>query len=87
MDYVILIPGQVMWTTLDVATPLLITTPKGGRSSSRMIQHASLPYKAILLWYWARTHDMPAMIRYPDHCATGAPSLCGRWGKCSLLCH
>ncbi|GFX97211.1 hypothetical protein TNCV_557011 [Trichonephila clavipes] len=23
-------------------------------------------------WYWARTHDMPAMIQYLDHWATAA---------------
>ncbi|GFY22873.1 hypothetical protein TNCV_2181341 [Trichonephila clavipes] len=26
-------------------------------------------------WYWARTHDMPAVIRYLDHWATAAPTL------------
>ncbi|GFS89903.1 hypothetical protein TNCV_4839881 [Trichonephila clavipes] len=26
-------------------------------------------------WYWARTHDMPAMIRYLDHWATTAHPL------------
>ncbi|GFS96262.1 hypothetical protein TNCV_16391 [Trichonephila clavipes] len=26
----------------------------------------------IWVWYWARTHDMPAMIRYLDHWATAA---------------
>ncbi|GFT79899.1 hypothetical protein TNCV_4598131 [Trichonephila clavipes] len=31
---------------------------------------ASPPYTAGLSWYWARTHDMPAMIRYIDHWAT-----------------
>ncbi|GFS85726.1 hypothetical protein TNCV_2974101 [Trichonephila clavipes] len=25
-----------------------------------------------LLWYRARTHDMPTMIRYPEHWATAA---------------
>ncbi|GFT03066.1 hypothetical protein TNCV_1361441 [Trichonephila clavipes] len=24
-------------------------------------------------WYWTRTHDIPAMIRYVDHWATAAP--------------
>ncbi|GFX41836.1 hypothetical protein TNCV_389491 [Trichonephila clavipes] len=28
---------------------------------------------AGLWWYWARTRDMPAMIRYLDHWATAAP--------------
>ncbi|GFW49828.1 hypothetical protein TNCV_1884921 [Trichonephila clavipes] len=27
----------------------------------------------VLKWYWARTHDMPAMIRYLDHWATADP--------------
>ncbi|GFT69481.1 hypothetical protein TNCV_1297661 [Trichonephila clavipes] len=25
-----------------------------------------------LQWYWARTHDMPTMIRYLDHWVTAA---------------
>ncbi|GFV38095.1 hypothetical protein TNCV_4204051 [Trichonephila clavipes] len=33
----------------------------------------SLPYTTSLQRYWARTHDMPAMIRYLDHWATTAP--------------
>ncbi|GFU54731.1 hypothetical protein TNCV_1037761 [Trichonephila clavipes] len=24
-------------------------------------------------WYWARTHDISAMVRYPNHWATAAP--------------
>ncbi|GFY00175.1 hypothetical protein TNCV_2835321 [Trichonephila clavipes] len=30
------------------------------------------PYTADLLWHWARTRDMPTMIRYLDHLATPA---------------
>ncbi|GFV15567.1 hypothetical protein TNCV_4835931 [Trichonephila clavipes] len=37
---------------------------------NRKADRASLPYTAGLLWYRARTHDMPAMIRYLDHWAT-----------------
>ncbi|GFV30092.1 hypothetical protein TNCV_1209001 [Trichonephila clavipes] len=33
----------------------------------RQILRASLPYTAGLLWHWARTRDMPTMIRYLDH--------------------
>ncbi|GFW90160.1 uncharacterized protein TNCV_1789811 [Trichonephila clavipes] len=29
-------------------------------------------------WYWARTHDRPAMIRYLDRWATAAQRFCGR---------
>ncbi|GFW97014.1 hypothetical protein TNCV_4802271 [Trichonephila clavipes] len=36
-DHVILNHGQVMWTTSELAPPLLTTTPKGGRFSSRHI--------------------------------------------------
>ncbi|GFW29296.1 hypothetical protein TNCV_742381 [Trichonephila clavipes] len=43
------------------------TTPTRGRLRSRWIKHASLPYTAGIWWYWARTHDMIAMIRYLDH--------------------
>ncbi|GFX70016.1 hypothetical protein TNCV_340431 [Trichonephila clavipes] len=34
-DHVILNPGQVTWTTPELAPPLLTTTPMGGRFSSR----------------------------------------------------
>ncbi|GFW01653.1 hypothetical protein TNCV_4085681 [Trichonephila clavipes] len=63
MDHVILNHGQVMWTTPELAPPLLTTTPTGRRLSSRQIQRASLPYTAGLYWYWAQTYDMPDMIR------------------------
>ncbi|GFV34004.1 hypothetical protein TNCV_2614021 [Trichonephila clavipes] len=57
-------------------SPNYHTTPTGGCFSSQQIERASLPYTAGLLkWYWARTHDMPAMIRYLDHFATAAISL------------
>ncbi|GFW48474.1 hypothetical protein TNCV_1110331 [Trichonephila clavipes] len=46
------------------------TEPQNKRAAT----HASLPYTADLKWYWARTHGMPAMIRYLDHWATAAPS-------------
>ncbi|GFW95556.1 hypothetical protein TNCV_1722541 [Trichonephila clavipes] len=36
-DHVILNPGQVTWTTPELASPLLTTTPTGGRFSSREI--------------------------------------------------
>ncbi|GFY11625.1 hypothetical protein TNCV_4230941 [Trichonephila clavipes] len=47
-DHVILNHGQVMWTTPELAPPLLTTTPTGGRFSSRQILRASLPYTAGL---------------------------------------
>ncbi|GFY00373.1 hypothetical protein TNCV_1664121 [Trichonephila clavipes] len=62
-DHAILNQSQVTWTT-----PLQTTTPTGERFSSRQI--AALD--CGLWWYWARTHDMPAMIRYLDHWATAA---------------
>ncbi|GFV62558.1 hypothetical protein TNCV_3320991 [Trichonephila clavipes] len=36
-DHVILNNGQVMYTTPELAPPLLTTTPTGGRFSSRQI--------------------------------------------------
>ncbi|GFX46622.1 hypothetical protein TNCV_4550611 [Trichonephila clavipes] len=62
-DLVILNHGQMTGTTPELA-PL---SPTGGHLSSLQISRASLPYTAGLWWYWARTHDMPAMIRYLDH--------------------
>ncbi|GFV77930.1 hypothetical protein TNCV_841 [Trichonephila clavipes] len=35
-------------------------------------QVTSTTRAAGLQWYWAQTHDMPAMIRYLDHWATVA---------------
>ncbi|GFU95394.1 hypothetical protein TNCV_2554041 [Trichonephila clavipes] len=56
-DYATLNHGQVTWTTLELASTLLTTTPTGGRLSSPQIYGASRPYTASLQWYWARTRD------------------------------
>ncbi|GFV51480.1 hypothetical protein TNCV_844191 [Trichonephila clavipes] len=73
-DVVILNHSQVTRTTSELAplpSPNYHITPTGGRLSSRQIKRASFPYTADLKWYWARTHDMPAMIL--DHWAAAAP--------------
>ncbi|GFW32436.1 hypothetical protein TNCV_675951 [Trichonephila clavipes] len=49
-DYATLNHGQVTWTTLELASTLLTTTPTGGRLSSPQIYGASLPYTASLQW-------------------------------------
>ncbi|GFV56777.1 hypothetical protein TNCV_153191 [Trichonephila clavipes] len=54
-------------TGAGTLSPNFHTTPTRGRLCSRQIQRASLPYTAGLYWYWARTRDMPATIRYLDH--------------------
>ncbi|GFW35643.1 hypothetical protein TNCV_4434941 [Trichonephila clavipes] len=48
MDLVILNHSQVTRTTHELASPLITTTPTGGRSSSQQIKRASLPYTAGL---------------------------------------
>ncbi|GFU72878.1 hypothetical protein TNCV_4910071 [Trichonephila clavipes] len=60
--------------TPELAPPLLITPPTEGRFSFRQIQRASLLYTADLEWYWARTRDKAATIRYLHHSATPVPS-------------
>ncbi|GFY17630.1 hypothetical protein TNCV_1073651 [Trichonephila clavipes] len=69
MELVNLNHGQVTRKTLELVppSPNYHTIPTGGRLTSRQILCASLPYTAGLRWYWARTHVMPAMIRYLDH--------------------
>ncbi|GFX75769.1 hypothetical protein TNCV_2237411 [Trichonephila clavipes] len=37
------------------------------------VSQALATFIPSLRWYWARTHDMPAMIRYFDHWAAAAP--------------
>ncbi|GFT53352.1 hypothetical protein TNCV_3323841 [Trichonephila clavipes] len=59
-----------MRTTPELTPPLITTTPMGERLSSPQILRTLLPYTAGLSWYWTRTHDMPAMIRYLDHWTT-----------------
>ncbi|GFX39132.1 hypothetical protein TNCV_359461 [Trichonephila clavipes] len=46
----------------------------GGCLSSDRFNAHQLLYTVGLQWYWARTHDMPATIRYLDHWATAALS-------------
>ncbi|GFX43027.1 hypothetical protein TNCV_2710721 [Trichonephila clavipes] len=50
-----------MWTTPELAPPLLTTTPHQREDVSaldRFNVHRSLPYTQGLLWYLARTRDM-----------------------------
>ncbi|GFT41067.1 hypothetical protein TNCV_1098301 [Trichonephila clavipes] len=47
-------------------SPNYNTTSTGEHLSSRQTLRASSPYSAGLLWFWARTGDMPATIRYLD---------------------
>ncbi|GFX55008.1 hypothetical protein TNCV_4356641 [Trichonephila clavipes] len=69
MDLVILKNGQMTRATPELAPPLLTTTPHQREDISALdrFNDASLPYTAGLLWHWARTRDMPTMIRYLDH--------------------
>ncbi|GFS53642.1 hypothetical protein TNCV_730681 [Trichonephila clavipes] len=46
-------------------------TPKG-RCASLPIGEVS-NHSTFSRWFWARSHDMPAMIRYLNHWATAAP--------------
>ncbi|GFX66993.1 hypothetical protein TNCV_4181181 [Trichonephila clavipes] len=66
MDLVILMHGQLTRATPELIppSPNYHTTPTRGHFSSRYIYRASLPCTAGLLWHWARTRDMPTMIRY-----------------------
>ncbi|GFS77097.1 RNA-directed DNA polymerase from mobile element jockey [Trichonephila clavipes] len=60
------------WGRIALAISLI------GRSSPLSLENKVILYKQILRrtitgwWYWARTHDMPVMIRYLDHWATAA---------------
>ncbi|GFW51836.1 hypothetical protein TNCV_1187681 [Trichonephila clavipes] len=38
-------------------------------TSAHAPQRPMATYTGMGTWYWARTHDMPAMIRYFDHWA------------------
>ncbi|GFW94377.1 hypothetical protein TNCV_1433121 [Trichonephila clavipes] len=47
------------------------------KAAFKIVSHQFCP--PGIKWYWARTHDMPAMIRYLDHWATAAtPRFDGR---------
>ncbi|GFV38620.1 uncharacterized protein TNCV_132591 [Trichonephila clavipes] len=73
-DIVILNHGHVTRTTLQLAPPLLTTTPhqrEDVKALDRFNVHRS-PTR-----YWARSHDMPTMIRYLDHWATIPPPIFG----------
>ncbi|GFW75312.1 hypothetical protein TNCV_4189661 [Trichonephila clavipes] len=74
-DHVILNHGQVTWTTPELAPPSPNYHTNGRTFQLSTDLRASLPDTAGLYWYWPRTHGMPAMSRYLDHCATAAPQL------------
>ncbi|GFU96877.1 hypothetical protein TNCV_3727141 [Trichonephila clavipes] len=70
MDLVILKKnGQMTRATHELAPPLLTTTPEQREDISafdRFNVHRC-PTRRVFLWHWARTRDMPTMIRYLDH--------------------
>ncbi|GFX69581.1 hypothetical protein TNCV_1769501 [Trichonephila clavipes] len=71
-DLVILNLGQVTRMTPELESPSPNYHQRENVSAlDRFNVHR--PYTAGIWWYWARTHDMPAMIRYLDHWATAAP--------------
>ncbi|GFW55684.1 hypothetical protein TNCV_120681 [Trichonephila clavipes] len=43
----------------------------------RVSHHQSSGASVMVGWYWARTYDMPDMIRYLNHWATAALVLVG----------
>ncbi|GFW75674.1 hypothetical protein TNCV_4428571 [Trichonephila clavipes] len=64
--------GQVTWTIPELAPPLLTTTPHHTNGRTFQLSTDLTRIAALLggsLCYWARTHNMSAMIRYLDHWA------------------
>ncbi|GFU62355.1 hypothetical protein TNCV_2653301 [Trichonephila clavipes] len=45
----------------------------GQKIERKWLCYSTRLHVAYCQWYWARTHDMPAMIRYLDHWATADP--------------
>ncbi|GFW95246.1 hypothetical protein TNCV_314481 [Trichonephila clavipes] len=67
MDLVILKNGQMTRATPELAPPLLTTTPTRGHFSSIDLTCIAALHGGSFLWHWARTRDMPTMVRYLDH--------------------
>ncbi|GFW60766.1 hypothetical protein TNCV_571121 [Trichonephila clavipes] len=79
-DQGILNHGQVTRTTPELAPPLLTTIPHQQEDELSIDLTCIAALHGGSWWYWARTHDMPAMIRYLDHWAIAA---LGGGGNCS----
>ncbi|GFV59966.1 hypothetical protein TNCV_3829811 [Trichonephila clavipes] len=72
MDLVILKHGQVTRATPELApSPNYHTSPTEDVSALYRFNVYHLLHGRFL-WHWARTRDMPTVIRYLDHLATPA---------------
>ncbi|GFX86158.1 uncharacterized protein TNCV_2560401 [Trichonephila clavipes] len=65
--------GQVTWSTPELRPPLLTTTPYQ-REDVSALDRFNVHRCPTRRWYWARTHDMPAMVGYLNYWATAAPA-------------
>ncbi|GFY19711.1 hypothetical protein TNCV_4648831 [Trichonephila clavipes] len=62
--------------TPELVSPLLTTTPHQREDISALDRFNvhRCNTRQVFSGNWARTHDMPAMIRYPHHWATARSS-------------
>ncbi|GFY09673.1 hypothetical protein TNCV_381671 [Trichonephila clavipes] len=64
-------------TRADTPSPNYHTSPREDVSALYRFNVHRCPTRRVL-WYWARTHDIHAMVRYPNHWATAALKIVGK---------